>query len=162
MRGGGGGGNVTVDPLNTVKEGDFVNVRIADIDTNENFTTENGSNIECQVVSVDNSKSQKIVKLRIIDKVGQDYAFYNVYGGNPYDGIPMEYSKEFDIIYSQNLPLYPYNYPYNFCIYKKLNESLNVISKRHYTDMRMDLTTTPYNTMSAWRISYVEPITKSG
>ena len=104
MRGGGGGGNVTVDPLNTVKEGDFVNVRIANVQTTENFTTKNGSDIECQVVSVDNSKSQKIVKLRITDKDGQDYAFYNVYGGNNVNGNPMEYSKEFDIIYSQNLP----------------------------------------------------------
>ncbi len=149
MRGGG-------DPLKDVKQNNLVSVVLKD-KTRYNFGRDkpkDDSTIICQVVSVENTGSpeQKIVKLRITN---EDIKFGYVYGGNPQNGIPVEFSDNFDIIYS---PSYLSTNPYYFRIYKRDDSSnLQVIPYRYYTHIKEN-NDSKANLITSWVIKSVELI----
>jgi hypothetical protein len=110
------------------------------------------------VVSVENTGSpkQKTVKLRITN---EPFTFAYVYGGNNVNGIPQEYSDNFDIIYNPSEE--PSKPAYSFRIYKRDDSgNLQVISGRTYTDIKVNNDSEP-NLITGWEIKSVKPITAS-
>jgi hypothetical protein len=128
------------------------------------------------VVSVENTGSpeQKIVKLRI---TVESIMFGRVYGGNNENGRPVEFSDNFEIIYSPSIlkdkqALFdaqaqsstsssrPTN-PYYFRIYKRDDSSnLQVIPYRYYTHIKEN-EDQEANLSTSWVIKSVQPLTAS-
>jgi hypothetical protein len=108
------------------------------------------------VVSVENTGSpkQKTVKLRITN---EPITFGYVYGGNNVNGLPVEFSDNFDIIYT------PSEIPaYSFRIYKRDDSgNLQVISGRTYTHIKVNNDSAKPNLITGWEIKSVQPITAS-
>jgi hypothetical protein len=165
---------VGYDPLKDVKQNDLVSVVLKD-NTRYNMshsTLKGDSNIICKVVSVENTGSpeQKIVKLRITN---EEITFGYVYGGNPQNGIPVEFSDNFEIIYSPSIleekqaaaaasgsSSIPTN-PYYFRIYKRDDsENLEVIPYRYYTHIKENADQKP-NLSTSWVIKSVQLLTAS-
>jgi hypothetical protein len=153
MRGG------TDDPLKDVKKDDLVSVVLKDIAHPHGYPPPSeDSIIICKVVSVDNTGSpkQKTVKLRI---TVEEITFGYVYGGNNVNGRPVEFSDNFDIIYTPSeIPSKP---AYSFRIYKRDDSgNLQVISDRTYTHIKVNNALEP-NLITGWEIKSVQPLTAS-
>lgn len=157
MRGGGGG-----DPLKDVKQNDLVSVVLKDNTHPKGYPASSNDmdiTIICQVVSVENTGSpkQKTVKLRI---TGEEITFGYVYGGNNVNGRPVEFSDNFDIIYTPSeIPSKP---AYFFRIYKRDSSGkLEVIPDRIYTHIKVNNKEGSYVMQNGWVIKSVQPITAS-
>ena len=133
MRGGAG------DPLENVKKDDLVSVVLFN---QRIYNPDNAETVICRVLSVDNKtiplgKGQTgVVKVVILIITNEKYTFCYVYGGNDYNGIPIEHKKEFEISY---IPSSDGMCPYKLIIYKRNeNEELEVIPGRYYTHIIPD------------------------